>query len=237
LGDGTVRALRVDVDEIAERAITLHGLSGDAARLCTEGIACAALLSAYLDEDERLTMQLQASEPRFALTVDVTFDGGVRARFTPSAVGRVVQVRGVMLVLKSVVGREVYRGASEIEHEALADVLQHHLDRSSQVPARVALRGSVGAFVERLPGSEASSHEHDVDLDALAAEVLEGLEGRSEDLRWECSCSEDRVLDMLASLGADEIRSMIADDAGAVVTCNFCTRRVEIGVEALQSLL
>lgn len=232
LADGDVRALRVDVTGIALEAASRHDLGAEAERLCTEGIAAAALLSAYLDDDERLTLQIQGSEPRFALTVDVTCDGGVRARFTPSDLPSAERLQGVMLVLKSVVGREVYRGASEVDHATIGEVLQAHLDQSTQAAARVRVRGPVGAFVERMPGGDPA-----IALDTLVADVAYGLEGGVQKLRWECSCSDERVLGMLASLGDAEVRAMIDEDGGAVVTCHFCTRRVEIGVDALRGLL
>lgn len=231
---GTVRALRVDVSSIAAEAVARHGLEGTSALVCTEAITCATLLSAYLDDEERLTLQIQASDPRFAVTVDVGSDGSVRARLTPSRLPQTERIRGVMLVLKSVVGREVYRGASEVDHATLEEMLRNHLDRSTQAPAAIAIHGAVGAFVERLPASPTAPE----DLQALAGLVLAaGIDGEVQPLRWACTCSEERVLDMIAGLGASEIRAMIDEDGGAVVQCHFCMREVAIGADRLRQLL
>ncbi|MCB9676629.1 MAG: Hsp33 family molecular chaperone HslO [Alphaproteobacteria bacterium] len=228
---GDARALRVDVRAIAEHGADLHGLTGDARAWFVDGLVCATLLSAYLDEGERLTMQVQASEPRFAFTADVSDTGGVRARLSPSDVRGAGHIQGIMLVLKSVVGREVYRGATEVDHPSFAEMLSGHLAQSSQTEARVRVEGGVGAFVERLPDGG------DDDLGPVADAVLAGLDGQAFPLRWECSCSDERVLSMLAGLGAAELQAMIDEDHGAVVTCNFCTRAVTLSEDQLRGLL
>ncbi|MEZ4316627.1 MAG: Hsp33 family molecular chaperone HslO [Myxococcota bacterium] len=290
VADGSARALRVDVTAIAEHGADLHGLRGAARELFVEGVVCAALLAAYLDEAERLTMQVQASEPRFAFTADVAADGAVRARLTPTDARGADRILGVMLVQKSVVGREVYRGATAVEHPSFAEMLHEHLQSSSQTSARIRVEGGIGAFVEHLPEEPAvfvldldggpgdapdawsaasddsgavpassrdsgavpaSSRDSGADdeaggpfaaallasLDALAGEVVNGLEGETQALRWECTCSDARVLSMLQGLGEAELQSMIDEDHGAVVTCNFCTRTVTLSEDQLRSLL
>lgn len=230
---GGTRILRVEVGPVAEHAIQVHQLQGHAAHLATEAITAGALLAAYLDEDERLSLQIQAESPRFAVTVDVSQDGAIRARFSPGVLREAEQLHGVMLVMKSVVGREVYRGVTPLEHPSLEAMLQQHLAESAQTPARVAIRGARGTFVERLPGEEIE----DAMLDDFAVGALRGLEGTDEPLRWACSCSRQRVEQMLTGLGPDTIRSMIDEDGGAVVSCHFCTETVTFDVPQLQALL
>jgi molecular chaperone Hsp33 len=44
------------------------------------------------------------------------------------------------------------------------------------------------------------------------------------DARFECRCSRERVVTMLRSLGAEEVRSVIAEQGAVTVTCEFCQR-------------
>lgn len=235
LVEGT-RILRVEVGPIAEHAVQVHGLSGRAAHLMTEAITAGALLAAYLDEGERLTLQIQAEKPRFGCTVDVHEDGAIRGRLSPETLPDTDGLVGVMLVLKSVVGREVYRGVTGLDHPSLEAMLQQHLLDSAQSPARVAIEGARGTFVERLPGEDVPEST----LDTYARAALRGLEGTEDTdqpLRWACSCSRERVEAMLAGLGDDTLRSMIDEDQGAVVTCHFCTETVRLDVPQLTALL
>lgn len=225
------RFLTADVTDIAAHAVETHGLKGFAAELCTEGITAAALLSAYLDEGERLTLQIQGSTPRFALTVDVREDGGIRARLTPDRLNAPPRLEGVMLVLKSVVGREVYRGATQLSHPNIAAMLQQHLQDSAQVRARVRIEGGRGAFAELLPDDVAT------ELDEVLDAALRGLEGERNELSWSCSCSRQRVLDMLQTLGEQTLREMIEEDHGARVSCHFCNSLVVLDEDELRALL
>jgi molecular chaperone Hsp33 len=235
LHDEGVRVLRVDVRAIAAHGAQLHGLSADAARHQADALAAAALLGAYLDDDERLTLQLQLESPRLAFTADVAWDGAVRCRTTPPTVRLSTPLEGVMLVLKSVRGREVYRGATSVAHDDLAAVLQEHLSASSQVPARVRIVDGIGWFAERLPGQAL-----DVDLDDLLDALVEdpsALDGPERPLQWQCTCTRERVLAMLRTLGDAEIRAMIEEDDGATIECNFCRDTTVLSADDLRGLL
>lgn len=232
LHDNGIRAMHVDVRGIAAHAAELHGLGSRAAALQADGLAAAVLLGAYLDDHERLTLQLQLERPRMAFTADVYWDGRVRCRTTPANVGRGEPLTGVMLVLKSVHGREVYRGATAVEHSDLGAVLQEHLRASSQVPACVRVSNGTGVFVEKMPGQAES-----VDLEQLAVDIADGFDGIAMQLRWECSCGRDRVLNMLRTLGEAEIQSMIDEDDGASVECNFCRSTTVLSADDLRTLL
>jgi molecular chaperone Hsp33 len=44
------------------------------------------------------------------------------------------------------------------------------------------------------------------------------------DAEFQCRCSRERVATMLRSLGAEEVRSVIAEQGAVTVTCEFCQR-------------
>jgi molecular chaperone Hsp33 len=44
------------------------------------------------------------------------------------------------------------------------------------------------------------------------------------DVKFECRCSRERVANVLRSLGADEVRSVIAEQGACTVTCEFCQK-------------
>jgi molecular chaperone Hsp33 len=44
------------------------------------------------------------------------------------------------------------------------------------------------------------------------------------DVVHECRCSRERVANVLRSLGQDEVRSVIAEQGGVTVTCEFCQK-------------
>jgi molecular chaperone Hsp33 len=44
------------------------------------------------------------------------------------------------------------------------------------------------------------------------------------EVKHECRCSRERVANVLRSLGADEVRSVIAEQGACTVTCEFCQK-------------
>ncbi len=252
LAEGSaVRGLAVDVTSAAEQTRLVHGLGPDATRAATECLAAAALMSAYLKGDQRVTLQVQAERPRFSFVADVWADGRVRARLTPPDLrareGDVVD--GVLLAIKIDAGQEVFRGATAIEGTRVEEALVSHLATSSQVDATVRLqalldetgevRSAGGALVERLPShpelpslTTEEFHARFVPLPPLP-ELMAALEaGRlvqseaqlteERPVRWQCSCDLGRVEAMLAALGADDLESLHAEQGQAEVSCHFC---------------
>lgn len=57
------------------------------------------------------------------------------------------------------------------------------------------------------------------------------------DIGWKCDCSEERLEQVVLSLGAKEIRNIIEEDGEAELTCQFCRRRYRFDKEHLKRLL
>ena len=47
---------------------------------------------------------------------------------------------------------------------------------------------------------------------------------REHEVKFECRCSRERVANVLRSLGVEEVRSVLAEQGGITVTCEFCQR-------------
>lgn len=56
-------------------------------------------------------------------------------------------------------------------------------------------------------------------------------------VEFRCTCSHERAVGMSAALGENEVRSMLNDDGGAVMTCGFCNEVYRLGREDLQKIL
>ena len=108
-----------------------------------------------------------------------------------------------------------------------------------------------GMLVQRLPGEggkqpvdpadlESAWMKGDLAMAALSGKVLRetGVEARlvkmfgddevrvfgAQGVQFQCRCSRDRVANVLRSRGADEGRSVIAEQGACTVTCEFCQR-------------
>lgn len=256
-----VRVLAVVADGPARELCARHGLAGDSARLGSEGLVAAVLLSAQVKGEERITMEVQGERPPFHLAVDVWGEGRLRARLTPSQLhvedGR---FDGYLAAIRSLHGRELYRGVARIQGERFEEALARFLTESEQVDGRVRIHveldddglpaSAAGLLVERFPDltpdTFAALFDEPLRADfgalmtgfafgQLAGSPVEVLDAR--DLEFSCTCSTERVHGMLAALGRDEVRNMLDEDGGAEVTCHFCNTRYSVSGEDLARIL
>jgi len=254
-----VRLLAVDATAAAEEVRVRHGLWREAAQVAAEGLVAALLMSAYAKGEERITFQVQGERPVFAFAADVDADGGVRARFSPGTLPAAGPLSGLVLVIKHVPGRELYRGTAALDHGDFQAALQAYLVRSQQavgvvrIASRLGPGGEVavaaGLLVEKLPDQPAEVFAdlfgdlgacdllavlRDVAAGSLRGFPVEALERR--EVRFRCSCSQARSEAILVGLGAEEIRSLRLERGEAEMTCQWCGERYVVPGDRLDAL-
>lgn len=156
-------------------------------------------------------------------------------------------------------GMERYQGIVELTGTTLAEAIDAYLERSEQLPTRMWLaadgKQAAGLLLQRLPGTEADE-EHWHRLTTLAAtitdkELLE-LEGREvlhrlfheedlqlfpeEPVRFHCSCSRERVANLLRGMGLDEILDIVRTEGAVEVNCEFCNMHYRFDAVDAQQL-
>jgi molecular chaperone Hsp33 len=256
---GGVRLLAVDATAAAEEVRVRHGLWREAAQVAAEGLVAALLMSAYTKGEERITFHVQGERPRFAFAADVDADGAVRARFSPGTLPAAGPLSGLVLVIKHLPGRELYRGTTALDHGDFQAALQAYLVRSQQTVGVVRIASGLGPegevaiaaglLVEKLPEASPDAFGDffgdlgDSDLLAvhrdLAVGTLRGfpvdvLERRA--VRFRCSCSQAHSEAILLGLGAEEIRSLRTERGQAEMTCAWCAERYVVPGDRLESL-
>lgn len=258
--DRRVRVLVAVMTGPADEVRRRHGLGPSAAVLAAEGLVAAALLSSQLKGEERHTVNLYGEDPKFELLADLWADGRLRARFQPADLPPVERFQGLLAVLKFLGSHELYRGMAEVQDERIGGALQRYFQTSVQISNRVRIQAEVddagrvvfaaGLLIEPLPGVDLGELHASLDpameqdfrslvvgvaAEQLAGQPLELLE--AVDYSYDCPCSRDRVLGMLRTLGPDELMTMLEEDQGAEVTCNFCNERYRMDAAELGALI
>ena len=133
---------------------------------------------------------------------------------------------------------------------SLVTALESYFERSEQIPTRIFLAHSttcsVGMIAQRIPG-EGGTGAFDEDgwnraqhlfqtlhQDELLAVDANELMGRlfseekvqvlaSQNLRFHCPCSKNRLKHVLISLGAHEAMACVQPDGFVSATCEFCS--------------
>lgn len=151
-----------------------------------------------------------------------------------------------------------YQSLVELNAPTLDAAFQDYFLRSEQLPTRLLLATDgdqiAGIMLQKLPGDEGDSDGwrragmlfdtlgRDELLNTPQNELLRRLfheEGVSlldaQPLRFGCSCSRERVENMLVSLGREEARA--AGESGqAEIRCEFCGRRYQFSPEEISRL-
>ena len=268
LGDGVARLFAIDVTGVAEQCRQQHKLRGDAVKLASEAVVASAVLACQIKGEERVSMQIQCSRPECAFIGDVDANGGLRARFTPDVVfiSEQTGIDGMLLAIKSLPGKELYRGITEIKTEDILSALNRHMGASAQVDnilnisVEISADGAVthagGIFIERLPAAPARELEaaaefvvafdpirnipHREIMRAIRAKSLQGLSIsilKEQPMTWRCSCGQERVEAILASLPVEELTSMLKEDGQAEVVCHFCNIAYQVDADRLEQLI
>lgn len=145
-----------------------------------------------------------------------------------------------------------YQGLVMAEGTHLSQAFEGYFERSEQLPTRIVLAASrgrcAGIMLQKIAGSGGTTS---VDADGwnrvghllatLTAEELLDLPAEqlllrlfheegvrlqpAQPLAFRCTCSRDRVEDMLRSLGRAESDATLAEQGSIEVTCEFCNRR------------
>ncbi len=177
-----------------------------------------------------------------------------------SAVGR-----GTLHVTKDLGLRWPYHGSSPLVSGEIAEDLAYYLAQSEQVPSVVSLGVLVepdgrvsaagGYIVQVMPGAHHGVRDYleshtralppvtqlvrqgisSADLARVAVGDLEVQVVEERPLRYQCTCSRERVEGVLLLLGASEVEALL-EQGQAEVTCRFCNEVYVLSADALRAL-
>ena len=104
-------------------------------------------------------------------------------------------------------------------------------DTIIKVEGGIMAAGNVSALLDADP---------DPDPERMLRTVMSDFDIRileSSPIEYKCYCSRDRVERALISLGTEELESMLREQSGCQLTCQFCDAVYDFSAEELQSLI
>lgn len=142
---------------------------------------------------------------------------------------------------------ERYQGIVALDSGSLAEALDNYFENSEQLSTRVWLTAdaqrAAGMLIQRLPGESldadawnraealAATITADELLQLNAPTIIHRL-FHEEDIRlfdpspfhFQCTCSRERVGNVLRSLGQEEVRDILQEQGQVEVHCEFCNQ-------------
>jgi len=141
------------------------------------------------------------------LAKDLTFYW-LQSEQVPTAIGIVVQVFQSKVIGASAFMVQALPGASDKDLKWIEDQVMHITDQLDPKQALAHLfQNAPFSFLE------------------------------TKKLSFKCACSLDRVERALALVGVDELKSMIEQQNGAEVKCDFCSEIYKVGRDRLEALV
>lgn len=174
---------------------------------------------------------------------------------------------GVLSVIKDLGLKEPYVGQTVLQTGEIAEDLTYYFVTSEQVPSSVGLgvlmskdntvEQAGGFIVQLMPfATEETISKLEQNLSSINSVtsllkagntpqqileiLLEGLDVEivdQIDTRFACNCSKQRTEKAIISIGAKEIKEMIADGEEIEVNCHFCNTHYKFTVDELKEIL
>ena len=246
-----VRGEVVSLDRTWQEVLQRHDYPPLLQALLGELMAAAALLSATLKFDGALIMQLLGSGALQLLVVECNADLGMRAtakwqgEIRPQPLRDLLGKGRFIITLDPQNGQTPYQGIVGLEGDSVAAILENYMLRSEQLETRFWLAANrqraTGLLLQKLPeghgdpdaweraqmlaGTLTPPEQLEIGPDELLHRLF-----HQEDLRllgetatcFRCSCSRERVANMLKMLGEQEVNDTLQEQGRVEVKCEFC---------------
>lgn len=263
--DTGVRGVMVSLDATLRAVLDRHDYPPAIRGPLGEAMVAAALLGSTIKFEGSLILQVQGEGPVHMLVAQFTSDGHLRGlarwRGDPEQMDaeRLFGDGRLVITIEPGKGKESYQGIVSLEGTQLANSIDTYFALSEQLPTRVWLAAdgarAVGMLIQELPRDEpdpeawntvvhlASTVTSRELLQLPATEILHRL-FHEEDVRifepeplsFRCTCSRQRIEEVLVALGYDEVHETLQEQGAISVDCEFCNQHYEfdsVDVEAL----
>ncbi len=180
-------------------------------------------------------------------------------------VGKVVGTEGTLQVSRDMGLKEPFTGTVELVSGEIGEDFARYFAVSEQTPSVVSVGVLVntdssvlaagGLIIQLLPGAQEETisalEEMVKTMRPMTEYMQEGMEAEElilhlfpdarilghRQLRWHCDCSRERFSDAMMTLRKEDIASMIEEDHGAEIVCQFCQRKYVFSEEDLREIL
>jgi len=252
-----VRGASVQLGATWQAILERHTYPQPVQDLLGEMMAAVVLLSSTLKMKGKMSLQLQGDGPVKLMMVEGTDGHALRGiaqcdEDVPPELPKLIGNGRMLITLEPEESKERYQSIVNMHGQSLAEALEDYLIRSEQLDTRLWLsadnRFAGGLLIQKLP---AEWHEHELALwervfhlsATIKSEEILHLPHKEiihrlyheEDVRlfeeepicFRCSCSRERVANMLRSLGHEEVQDILQEQSIVRVACEFCNQKYE----------
>lgn len=231
-----------------------------------ETTAVTALIGANLKQAGRLTFQVQGHGPLSMMVVDCDARLRLRgmahadAALSPAPLRDLLGDGKLLLTLQTETAKQPYQSIVPLEGDSIRAIFSHYLSQSEQLATDFLLTANAtvaaGLFLQALPGAAVKDADgwnrvqllantvKPEELSRLSPEELLTRLFPEETVRlfdarevtYECPRDEEKVADMLRSLGQEEVQAMLEEHGILEVKDDICNQRYRFDAEDIAKL-
>jgi len=250
--EASSRVAVVQLDKTWRAVLERHHYPPAIQTVLGELMAAGALLASTIKNDGRLKLEIRGEGPLTLVAIECGANGDMRglARWQePAEAGGDLQALtggGLLVMTTETAAGKRYQGIVSLDGDDVATVLERYFRDSEQLPTRLWFstndQRACGFLLQQLPGErEADSWQRlqmltaTVTEEELLAQPAEELLHRlyhqeslnllqSQNFQFNCSCSLQRVTNVLISLGRQEMEETLEQEGQVKVDCEFCNQ-------------
>lgn len=253
--DAPVRGIHVRLDDAWQQILTRKEYPKSIKKVLGELLAGSVLLASNLKFEGKLILQAQGQGCLKMLVAEATSDNTCRAtaRWQGEVAGDVnlktlLGENGIFVLTLEPEDGEAWQGIVELTGDGVAQMLMDYMARSEQLETHLNLacddQNVAGLLLQRLPEGQGDENawEHLLALgQTVKADELLSLDGESvlyrlyhadaprvfepESVDFLCTCSREKVGDMLKLLDRQEVEGVILEQDSIEVNCDFCHQK------------
>jgi molecular chaperone Hsp33 len=260
-----IRGTLVRLQETWQQVVAAHDYTPAVRTLLGEGVAAAVLLASGLKSTPSVSLQLQSEGALKLLLIQCSDGQRVRgmASFKPSAHEGPLLGDGRMVVnLDTGKPNGFFQGIVPLASDKLDACLEAYFNQSEQLETRLILKTNeqrvAGLLLQVLPGHGEIRNAEDFEAAAacaatVSAAELTGLPAEellpklfvghairlfaAKPVSHDCRCTPERLAGVVQMLGADEVKTLLAEQGHVELKCEFCNRAFRYDSTQAQAIL
>ena len=249
-----------------QRMVNGRGYPPRVAQLLGRTVALGVLLGANQKGRRRITLQVHGSGPVQMLVADCTSELRIRGlarhhgELPPGSERSLFGDGRLALTLEDSESAQLYQSVVPLEGETLAEIFEHYVAQSEQLPAFLRLYADgdavCGLLFEKLPGADARDTDgwnrvtqlaatlqleetinvqpYDILVKLFPEELLRVF--RLYPVEYHCPYDEENVKRMLRGLGREELESILSEQGEVRIKNEMCNHEYRFDRSAVEAM-
>jgi len=247
-----IRGQLISLDASWQKCFARTDAGETAKTLLGHALSAVALLASTLKIEGKLTLQIRGQGAIHLLVAQATSNRTIRGlvrqsselKNSSSSLQKIFDADKIVLTIDNGKGKP-HQGIVPLMGSSLSEALEGYFEQSEQLPTRLWLAcdesSASGLLLQKLPGetededswnriTQLASTITDQELIELDEnDILHRLFHEEsirlfdpEPVHFDCSCSQEKTLNMIKSLGEDEALDILSEQGEVSISCEFC---------------